>query len=91
MPDYFLLFTFYLKMYRPISCDYYDELTLFAMQRKSVCIVYKNTNDSEEKIEAILKDIVTREKEEFLILNDSREIRLDKIISVDGKKLSSYC
>ena len=87
MPFYFLL-----KMkYQPISCDYYDELTLLAMRCKRCSVVFKNKNGNVETVEAVIKDIFTLKGEEFLLLSDGREIRLDQLVSVDGKELSNYC
>ncbi|MEO1263647.1 MAG: hypothetical protein AAFZ15_32845 [Bacteroidota bacterium] len=77
--------------YTPISCDYYDELTLLALRHKTCPVVFKNENGTKETVEASIKDIFTRNSEEFLLLSDGREIRLDRLISVDGKILSNYC
>jgi len=77
--------------YQPISCDFYDELTLLAMRCTECPIVYKNENGAEVTIRTVIQDIFTRKGEEFLLLSVGGEIRLDRIISVDGKVLSSYC
>lgn len=81
-----------MKPYKNISCDYYDELELFAL-RKTVCeIVYKKEDEEERQtIKGVIKDLYARNKEEFLLLSDSTEIRLDYLISVNGKVLASYC
>ena len=77
--------------YLPISCDYYDELTLLAMHRTVCPVVFKDENGTVETLEASIKDIFTRSSEEFLLLSNGREIRLDRLVSVNGKALSSYC
>ncbi len=61
------------------------------MRSTRVVILYKNENGEELKMEAVIKDIVTRQKEEFLILSNAQEIRLDQLVSVNGKKVSDYC
>ena len=77
--------------YSPISCDYHDELILLAMRRTICAIVFKNENGTVETVRASIKDVFTRNREEFLLLSDDREIRLDRLVNVDGKMLSNYC
>ena len=77
--------------YQPISCDFYDELTLLALRRKQCPIVYKNEDGTEVTIETVIQDIFTRNSEEFLLLSNGDEIRLDHLVNVDGKILSNYC
>ncbi len=77
--------------YQPISCDFYDELTLLAMRRKPCPVIYKNEDGAEVTVETVIQDIFTRNSEEFLLLSTDIEVRLDNLISVDGKRLSNYC
>ena len=77
--------------YHPISCDYYDELTLLAMRRTKCPVIYKNTEGVEVTNETVIKDIFTRNSEEFILLLDGSEIRLDHIVSVNGIQLEGYC
>lgn len=79
------------KEYRPISCDFYDELEIAAMRQTNAVIVYKSEANEEVKITEKIKTIEARSGEEFLILSKGDEIRLDRLISIDGKKLKSYC
>lgn len=79
------------KDYQPISCDFYDELEIAAMRQTSAVIVYKSDAGEEVKISEKIKTIEARSGEEFLILNKGEEIRLDRLVSIDGKKLKSYC
>lgn len=76
--------------YQPISCDYHDELTLLAVRKKNCTIVYQHESGT-NTVHGVIKDIYTRNKEEFLLLSGGQEIRLDRLVSVDGKELSDYC
>ncbi len=38
-----------------------------------------------------IKDLYARNVEEFLLLPDGNEIRLDQLVSVGGKLLKTYC
>lgn len=78
------------KPYRPISCDFHSELELLALRRSPVEITYHNDDGSPTTITAQIVDLYTRNSEEFLLLPDGREIRLDQLVSVDGLKLAGY-
>lgn len=77
--------------YQPISCNFYDELTLLAMRGKQCPVVFKNEKGEEQQIEGVIKDVFTRKSEEFMLLANGDEIRLDWLVSVDGKVLAGYC
>jgi len=64
--------------YRPIACDFHDQLEAFAVTRRRVRI----TQTSGDR-EGLIKDIYTTDrKEEFLLLDDGTAIRLDLIQAV---------
>ncbi|MBC8045775.1 MAG: hypothetical protein H7Y00_03180, partial [Fimbriimonadaceae bacterium] len=64
--------------YIPVSCDLYDKLTEAAVLKNEVLLDYKA--DAEIKqIKTAVINIVTKDKEEFLITSDEESIRLDKI------------
>lgn len=71
--------------YTPISCDYHSELEWLALQKKSCNIVYLGADGSQQHIRARIADILTREQQEFILLDNGSRIRLDALISVDGK------
>lgn len=73
------------KNYKPIDCNYYDELVLLAMRKKSVEIFYKDESNDTLRIVSIIKDITTKNKVEYIVLEDELQIRLDHLIKVDGK------
>jgi transcriptional antiterminator Rof (Rho-off) len=75
------------KPYRPISCDFHDELCLLAMRRRACEIVYRDSAGQEMKAEDRIEDVYTAGKEEFLRLTGGKIIRLDRLVKVDGKSL----
>jgi len=79
------------QKYQPISCDYYDELEIVAMRQTVAQIVFKNESGEENTISTKIKTLQTRNSEEFLILENGDEIRLDKLISMNGKIVKNYC
>lgn len=70
--------------YRPIDCSLHDELELRALRRTRCRLVYRDESGGELHASAALADLVTRGGEEFLRLADGTEIRLDRIVSIDG-------
>ena len=79
------------QKYQPISCDFYDELELLAMRQQEADLLLHDGHGSEERIRSVIKNLYTRNKEEFMLLRDGSEIRLDRIISVNGKAMKNYC
>lgn len=73
--------------YKPIDCNFYD-LLLSAASRKEHCtliISSDNSTDSTLTIRTIIKDVFTKNKEEFALFDSGQIIRLDKIISINGE------
>jgi len=77
--------------YQPISCAFHDELEAIATLRKEVVIQFKDPQGHIQELTARIRTFQTRAGEEFMILDSGLEIRLDRLISVDGKMLSGYC
>jgi Rho-binding antiterminator len=78
------------KNYRPVSCAFYDELTLLSMRRKNTYIEFASGSGAIEKVLAIISDIYTSEKAEYLLLDTGLSIRIDKIQSIDGKNINGF-
>lgn len=72
--------------YIPVSCDFYDEVALYATEKKTGKIHYFKS--LEEKVLASssgpVTDIVTEHKVEYLLTSQDK-IRLDRIVSIFGK------
>lgn len=77
--------------YQPISCSFYDELEALATLKQNCTIVYKDTEGQEKTIQSKILNLYTREKVEYMTLENECSIRLDQLISIDGKILKNYC
>jgi len=73
---------FSMDKYVPIDCNFHDGLLAKISLRKRVNIQYRVDGKVLEK-ETYLKDVYTKEKEEFLVMEDGETIRLDQIVSVE--------
>lgn len=69
-------------IYKTVSCQFYDELEALAVKEIKSKILYMD-NENEKSVEDIIIDFKTKNKEEFLILSDGTQIRLDKIIKIN--------
>jgi Rho-binding antiterminator len=77
--------------YQPISCDFYDELEARATLRRPCRIEFRDATGQSQTLEAVIKDLYIRSKVEYMFLSTGLEIRLDHLISVDGKFLPEAC
>jgi Rho-binding antiterminator len=76
--------------YIPVSCDFHDELTTLATLSEPVKIFVFNEEGTLDSITGIIEDVYTRNGEEFLLVNNNKPVRLDKIITLNGKPGPDY-
>ena len=79
------------QKYQPISCHFYDELELLAIRQKKCSIVYLDETGNQLEKLAIIIDFKIIDAAEFMLLKDGEKIRLDRLVSVDGKVLKGFC
>lgn len=73
-------------MYNPISCEFFDQLNV-AMQRKiPSTIVYLKDEETKETIKGIVKTMEVIDGIEYLILDSKVKIRLDVVLTFNGKR-----
>jgi Rho-binding antiterminator len=77
-------------IYKTVSCHFYDELEALAVKKVLSKITYSE-NENEKYIEDIIVDFKTKNKEEFLILKNGVNIRLDKIIKINDLIYKTNC
>jgi Rho-binding antiterminator len=71
--------------YRPVSCDFYDELLDLATRKENIKIVVFNSNDTLDSFYGVIHDVYTKNGEEFISIGDFSPVRLDRIITYNGK------
>lgn len=77
--------------YVPISCSFYDILEESATKNSPVGIQYFDDTGQPQSKRGIIKDLITRESREYMILDSGDTIRLDRVISVNGISPKSFC
>ncbi len=73
------------KEYIPIDCDFHDILLDRITRKKQVFIKYSTNGVTPIRSKhLLLKDVFTKQKQEFLVMENDETIRLDQIVSIDG-------
>lgn len=70
--------------YVPIDCDFYDRLEAAAVQRRSVEVCFQPPGEAEKRILARVMTLETRQREEWLVLDNGQRLRLDWLTRFDG-------
>jgi len=76
--------------YLPVSCDFHDELLALASRKEKVKVFIFNKKGTLDSISGLIIDVFTKNREEFLQIDTFTPIRLDKIITYNGKPGPSY-
>ena len=72
------------KDYVPIDCNFYDELVLRTMRKTNLSV---KAGETIIKQNITIADLITDNKEEFIILSDGTKMRLDNIIDLKDNDL----
>ncbi|RXJ80275.1 transcriptional antiterminator Rof [Arcobacter sp. F2176] len=72
-------------MYNPISCEFFDQLDIAIQRKIPSTIVYFNQEDI-LTVKGLVNALVVIKGKEYLLLNNKQKIRLDLIVSFNGKK-----
>jgi len=78
------------KSYRPVSCDFIDQVEILALRKKSVRITYSDSNDVSQ-ISDVIATWYTKEKVEYLQTTSGIHIRMDDIIDINGLTNEGTC
>lgn len=75
--------------YTPISCVFYDFLEHYATMKKEVEVVYM-VDSEKNKVIGVIENLTINDKQEEVLTMNGIFIRLDLLISVDGKLLADF-
>lgn len=77
-------------VYKPIDCSFYDELELIAMRGTETEIVFLDGRNPIRR-RCSIQSLESKGGAEYLVLTDKTEIRLDNLLSIDGKVPKQSC
>ncbi|WP_419765779.1 MAG: transcriptional antiterminator Rof [Arcobacter sp.] len=72
-------------MYNPISCEFFDQLDVAIKRKIPSTIIYFN-KDEILTIKGLVDTLIVIKGKEYLVLDNKQQIRLDLVISFNGKK-----
>lgn len=70
--------------YRQISCSHHDRIEAAVVTARICQLTYRTRDAVEKTIGVRLTDVLTHNGEEFVVTDTGDEIRLDRVISLDG-------
>lgn len=79
------------EKYIPIDCNFYDRIEAAIVQRRTVQLEYRDAQGHPLSVSTRLQDTQTRKGEEFLLLPSGEEIRMDRILRMDGVAVPVSC
>lgn len=74
-----------MKDYTPVSCAFHDQLEALATLRQPCQMTYHTSEDEVVERQGLIVDVYAEDKADFLKLEDGTVIRLDRLVSVNGK------
>lgn len=77
--------------YFPIPCALHDELQLLVLRGRIVSLTWRQADGAVASRSARLLDVYTRGSAEWALLDDSTEVRLDRLVEVDGAPFLADC
>ena len=77
--------------YQPIDCNYYDRLEAWATLHTVCRILYRDENEQQKEVSAIIEDVYTALKVEYMRLDNGLVIRLDKLVAVNDIPEPDHC
>ena len=70
------------NVYVPVDCDFTDELEFVCVKKINIILSYWNTELKLSEIRGLIVDILTTNKEEFIVMSNGERIRLDRIVKL---------
>jgi transcriptional antiterminator Rof (Rho-off) len=69
----------------------HDVLESIAVLRERADIIYEDENGVRHQVRSRIKDVFSRNKEEFIVLEDDTQIRLDRLKMVNETWFGTQC
>ena len=76
--------------YKPIACDYHSIIEHFTTIGEFCRIQYYTDIREFITVNAMIKDLYTKEGEEFMVLSTGETVRLDRLVRINDKPAPGY-
>ena len=80
-----------MKSYQSVACQWYDQLEALSVKGLELQVIYIDEQNVHHHLAGSITTLYTKDKAEYMVINDQVHIRLDKLISVNGILPGSYC
>lgn len=80
-----------MKSYEPISCQWYDQLEALSVKGLELQVTYIDEQNVHHHLVGRITTLYTKQKAEYMVINEQVHIRLDTLISVNGMQPGNYC
>ena len=80
-----------MNTYKLVGCSFHDQLESLATLRLNCKIIYRTKTDTIVELDSQIVDVYAADRAEFVKLKDGNKIRLDHLISVNGKSVQFAC
>lgn len=74
-----------MEEYKPVNCDFYDDLEAYSILKKELEILYENEEGETITIFGRIIDIYSKDRIEYMLLDSGKEIALTQLVRVDNK------
>jgi Rho-binding antiterminator len=78
------------KTYQPINCEFHDVIESYATRREVVDIVVIGPAEATRCIRTVVRDVFSRNGEEFLLTDGGQSIRLDQVKSIGAYDVATF-
>ncbi|MFZ6748895.1 hypothetical protein [Undibacterium sp. Ren11W] len=76
--------------YRSVNCEFHDVLEALATRRQRCVLVYLAEDGSTKTCEALITDVYAKAGADYLRLDNASELRLDRLLQVDGERPEQF-
>lgn len=79
-----------MNSYEPVNCDFHDQLEALATLHQDCQVTYRDQSGQSVEVQTHIVDVYTKDHAEFCKIQDGTEIRLDRILAVNGRSQAEY-
>ena len=76
-----------MRPYQLVACTFHDELEALATLCQVCPVIYRNSDGAVQTVNSTIIDVYAKDRADFIKLDNGTVIRLDDLISVNGKPI----
>jgi hypothetical protein len=80
-----------MESYKPVSNELREELEIAAALKRDCSIKFRSDNDAVVSVKTQILGLYKDEDKEYLKTGSGLQIRLDRLVELNGKPAENYC